>query len=355
MTINQSKKTKVILYVGSLEPGGTSLQRMQAMIDLGHEVVPVNGRLDFHNKGLPIIHRIMYKIGVPIDSTKVNHRIRHLIKERVFDLLWIDKGLTVTPRTLKIVREISPKTLIAGYSPDDMTVRNNNSLFFLRGLIFYHVYFTTKSFGVRELEELGAARAIFIGNAYDPKTHRQMAVSPEVRRNFGGPVGFIGAYERERAESLFFLAQHGLPVRVWGPNWKEKCKHSQPNLKIEGKCLWGEDYARGICSFDINLGFLRKINRDLQTTRSIEIPACSAFMLAERTNEHLDLFEEGKEAEFFETNKELLEKVRYYLSHEQERQRIAQAGRERCIRSGYSNHERLKEMLMRINGIHNLN
>jgi spore maturation protein CgeB len=80
--------------------------------------------------------------------------------------------------------------------------------------------------------------------------------------------------------------------------------------------------------------------KDLQTTRSIEIPACGAFRLAERTNEHLELFSEGKEVEIYETNKELLEKVTCYLIHEQERQRIAQAGRERCIRSGYSNHEK---------------
>jgi hypothetical protein len=109
MTINESNKTKVILYVGPLEPGGTCLQRMQAMIDLGYEVVPVNDRLNVHNKELLIIHRIMCKIGIPVDSTKVNHRIRHLIKERVFGVLWIGKGLTVTPRTLRIVREISPK------------------------------------------------------------------------------------------------------------------------------------------------------------------------------------------------------------------------------------------------------
>src|SRR3990172_1228568 len=148
MTINKSRKTKVILYVGSLEPGGTSLQRMQALIDLGHEVLPVNGRHDFLNNRLALIHRIRYRLGIPADSTKANHRIRHLIKERVFDVLWIDKGLTVTPRTLRMVREISPKTIIAGYSPDDMTVRNNNSFWFLKGLKFYQVYFTTKSFGV---------------------------------------------------------------------------------------------------------------------------------------------------------------------------------------------------------------
>ena len=75
-------------------------------------------------------------------------------------------------------------------------------------------------------------------------------------------------------------------------------------------------------------------------------------MLAERTNEHMKLFEEGKEAEFFGSNEELLIKVNYYLSHEQERNRIAQAGRRRCISSGYSNHERLKAMLEVIDGVY---
>ena len=77
----------------------------------------------------------------------------------------------------------------------------------------------------------------------------------------------------------------------------------------------------------------------------MEIPACGAFMLAERTDEHLRLFEEGKEAAYFGSNEELLEKVRYYLNHEDERRMIASAGRKRCLDSGYSHHERLKYML----------
>lgn len=71
-------------------------------------------------------------------------------------------------------------------------------------------------------------------------------------------------------------------------------------------------------------------------------------MLAERSSEHLELFAEGREAEFFDSDAELLDKVRYYLNHPAERQRIAHAGRERCVRGGYSNQHRLQWMIDRV-------
>jgi spore maturation protein CgeB len=146
------------------------------------------------------------------------------------------------------------------------------------------------------------------------------------------------------------LAESGIPVRVWGTNW-HKLKKKNELLKLEETPVHGAEYARALCSFDINLGFLRKYARDLQTTRSVEIPACGAFMLAERTNEHRSLFEEGREAEFFESDEELLGKVRYYLEHPEERVRIALAGRERCVTGRYSNHDRLSALLARVEAI----
>jgi spore maturation protein CgeB len=119
-------------------------------------------------------------------------------------------------------------------------------------------------------------------------------------------------------------------------------------LVIEGRPLYGDSYAKALCSFDICLGFLCKANRDLQTTRTVEIPACQRFMLAERSAEQSELFEEGNEAEFFESTEELLRKIRFYLAHPEERMRIAAAGRERCLRSGYSNQERLKWALTKV-------
>jgi spore maturation protein CgeB len=68
-------------------------------------------------------------------------------------------------------------------------------------------------------------------------------------------------------------------------------------------------------------------------------------MLAEWTKRHLDFFEDGKEAVFFKNNEELLHSVKMYLSNDYARKKIAAAGRERCLKSGYSMKVQLSEML----------
>jgi spore maturation protein CgeB len=260
-------------------------------------------------------------------------------------VLWIDKGLTITAATLREVRIRQPGCRILGFSPDDMYQRHNQSPQFRAHLPLYDCFFTTKSFGVAELRAIGCPRVAFQDNGYDPHTHRPLTLSADERARYGGPVGFVGSWEAARAASVSRLAAAGVPVRVWGnTRWGGRYR-PHPQLRVEARALHGIDYARALNAFDINLCFLRKLNRDRQTTRSVEIPACGAFMLAERTDEHQQLFREGVEAEFFGSDDELLDKVRYYLDHPEARRRIAAAGRERCERGRYSYRERIRDML----------
>jgi len=143
---------------------------------------------------------------------------------------------------------------------------------------------------------------------------------------------------------MIALARAGVRVTVHGIGWKP-LRDLHENLRIKESFLDGVDYVKAINATKINLGFLRKANRDLQTTRSIEIPACGAFMLAKRTEEHQRLFKEHAEVEYFLDFDELLAKCRYFLVHEDERRRIASAGMRRCIESGYSNQRRLGPVL----------
>jgi spore maturation protein CgeB len=74
-------------------------------------------------------------------------------------------------------------------------------------------------------------------------------------------------------------------------------------------------------------------------------------MLAERSSEHLRLFTEGKEAEFFGSNEELLDKCRFYLARPELRRRIADAGRARCINGQYGNRHRVSEIIDHVRSI----
>ena len=60
------------------------------------------------------------------------------------------------------------------------------------------------------------------------------------------------------------------------------------------------------------------------------------------------LFEEGKEAMFFSSNEELLRKTEDLIQHPEKCREIARAGRERCLKSGYSNREMIRSVLSRI-------
>ncbi len=87
----------------------------------------------------------------------------------------------------------------------------------------------------------------------------------------------------------------------------------------------------------MNLGLLSKGNRDLHTTRSLEIPALGGLLCAERTSEHLHLYVEGEEALFWADAAECAAVCRDILEDEPRRLKIAAAGHARSIANGNHN------------------
>lgn len=327
--------------------GGTCLQRLWALQDLGYNVIGVESGIPSRfSPASKFAYRAWRKVFPALEGLRINHSVISMAKTIKPELVWIDKGLVIRAQTLRDLKSNSRQPLIVSFSPDDMMNPHNQSKDYLESIALYDHHITTKSYNVSELKILGAKDVIMVDNAFCRRSHIPVSLTPEQRAVRGGPVGFIGFWEQEREDFMVYLAQHGVPIRIWGA-WK-KNPHIPNNMRIEKELAWGRDYAATISSFDINVGFLRKINRDLQTTRSIEIPACGSFMLAERTDEHLSLFKEGEEAEFFDCKEELLEKVTYYMTHEDQRQRVAQAGYCRCIVGGYSYTERLRKVMQRI-------
>jgi len=336
-----------ILYVGPLHHGSTCLQRMYALQELGYNVYPLDTKKRPNNPFfVKLYFYILNKFFFVTDYHRINKKIINLIKNNDIQVLWVDKVLFLKNNTLNNVKIINLNIKLIFFSPDDMLNPSNQSKYYLQCLPLYDYHITTKSFQINELTSMGAKNVIMMNNAYCPNVHRPIPISFYEKDKIGAEVGFVGFWEKEREEYIEYLAKNNIVVRVWGP-WPKYRKYHK-NIKVEGSLVLGDNYAKTICSFDINLCFLRKINRDLQTTRSIEIPACRAFMLAERSNEHQDLFQEGIEADYFETKEELLAKVRYYLQNKEDREKIANAGYNKCLSNGYSYKERLELIIAKI-------
>jgi spore maturation protein CgeB len=336
-----------ILSIGSFNGNSnTCLHRNWALQKLGN-VDMVN----MYEKPISLWFRIANKLfnwGLPLklpDLSNCNQQIYALVENNNYDIVWIDKGWLVCRETLEYIKNVSPETLIVSYSPDNMALRHNQSQQYLDCVSLYDFIFTNKSYILEDMKRLGARRIKFVNNSYEDSFHYPRQLSETDWSELGGDVGFVGMWEQERCESILYLAKNGVNVRVFGGGKWVEYKGKYTNLQIENKGLYGKNYSKSFQTFKISLCFLRKMNFDQQTTRTMEIPACGGFMLAERTEEHLSLFEEGKEADFFSSNEELLEKCRYYLNHESERRLIAEAGTKRCKTSGYSNKDAIEKML----------
>lgn len=343
-----------VLFIGDVNAYSKGLVRLECMRRLGAELsvlrhTPLGGD-DAGHPPLSLAFRIAWKLGVHLDTEGADAKLAAEAERFRPDLVWIEKGNMIRPRSLAALRAARPTLRIAAYSDDDMAQAHNATRAFRRGLPFYDVVFTTKAHNIEPdgLPAQGARRVVVVDKAYDPAAHFPMAVGETGRAALGAEVGFIGTFEEPRARAMLTLAEAGIAVRIWGNGWQSWAGR-HPLLRVEGRALVNTaaelTYTKGICATGINLCFLRKINRDTHTDRSVEIPACGAFMLAERTLDHQRLFHEGEEAEFFDGDDELLAKVRRYLGDAAARAGIGAAGRRACVERGYSQEDRVRQML----------
>jgi spore maturation protein CgeB len=66
--------------------------------------------------------------------------------------------------------------------------------------------------------------------------------------------------------------------------------------------------------------------------RTFEVPGCGGFLLTEKAEDLQTYYDIGTEIACFDGTRDLVDKIKYYLAHEDERMAIAQAGYARTLR-----------------------
>jgi spore maturation protein CgeB len=339
------------LFVGDLNEGTRSLFRAKVIKNLGVDLITIsNTRVPFiagiHRPSF--VSRVANRIGFTLDEENINKKIILSIKKHPdLNFIWVDKSMMLRPSTLVKIKNINDGLIIASISEDDMFAAHNQNYFYKKTLKLFDIVFTTKVYNLSELKLLGARKTSFFLDSYYEDLHRPLPDYLKIESKMID-VSFIGSYEAERAATLLWLSKQGVRIVVAGNGWEGFRKKNIKNITFCNGALYGDDYVKFINQSKINICFLRKINRDQVTSRTMEIVGAGGFLLAERTERHQDLFKEGLEAEFFSGNEELLKKINEYLGSPERILRVSMAGRCRAVKSGYGMKYQTSQMIKQI-------
>jgi hypothetical protein len=359
-----------ILFVGQLGEGQTTRMRMEVLRELGHDIIPLDSQKGW-NVVPYAVRRLQQKFARGPVVSKLNADVLTLAKEHKPDLLWGEKQEYLLPETLRQIQGAGTKLL--HFTPDPyFTLSWKRTRLMDACMPIFDFVVTSKQYEMEEYERV-CRRVIYMPLGYAEAVHRPISpTDPVLRQAHNSDVGFLGGWEPRREELLDAVAQTGCDLKIWGYAWDHLVdgkwtprralrlkslagrdafriyKNERLTAALQGGEVYGDAYAWALSGARISVGFLRHVCPDQHTTRTFEIPACGSMMIADRTDEHQQFFEEGKEAEFFSSREELVEKVRFYLDNETARAEIALNGYKRCIDSEYSYCRRLSKVLLQL-------
>jgi hypothetical protein len=337
--------------------------RMRALQRLGHEVVGVETVAPWQRASW-LARQAQRRLGRGAVIDGINRAVLDAAAAFRPELVWGEKQEFLRPETLAALSAGGAR--LAHFTPDpyfSLAWKRTRAMDAAIGRFDVLIY--CKSYERADYEALGRP-LIYMPLGYCDEVHRPL---PSDDPRWACAVGFLGGWEPRRERLLGAVAAVVDDVKIRGGYWdflrdgrwtlrrriilgqlaggEPFSIHADARLAAawQGDEVYGDDYARALTGGRIGLGFLRKVCPDQHTTRTFEIPACGSMLLADRTDEHRSFFEEGREAEFFDSETELVDKARFYTANEPARARVAAAGRARCQSSGYAYVERLRPVV----------
>ena len=224
-----------------------------------------------------------------------------------YDVVLLSLGADVLfPLSVRVLlsRLHAPLVILSGVSP----IRQGNPR--ERALApFATIVVTNDSIHMKEWMSLGARRAVVLPlSAVDPELHYPRSV----RRDFD--VVFAGTMSPDR-ERFFHQFRQYLPRTV-------TC--------VIRQFVWEEEYAELLSRAKIVLNPIRPSMKHGANLRLFEAPAFGALELSSASKR--EWLRAGKEIVTYDSPKDAAEKIVYFLKHQKERERIAEAGMQRVLR-----------------------
>ncbi|GAB3904392.1 hypothetical protein GCM10028803_33770 [Larkinella knui] len=295
-----------------------------------------------------VLCKVHFRTGYSFLQKKIEEWLSAILGEnKKFDLVWVDSGELIGKKCLQILKSVGIPVIL--YNVDDPTGKRDGGRFksLLKALPLYDLVVVVRKETEEECIKLGANKVLLVYRSYDEEAHKPYANLEEIPSQFRSEVAFIGTWMRyeNRDEFLLKLIESGVPVSIWGGRWQKSPNWNKLKPYFRGGGLGGRDYVAAIQGTKVCIGMLSKGNRDLHTQRSLEVPFAGGLFCAERTSEHLGMYQEGVEAVFWSDAAECARICKELLADDSLRERIRLAGMQRVRSLGVGNEQTCQTIL----------
>src|SRR5262245_2828577 len=232
---------RILFVCGDLGLYLTTRARREAFLALGHQVETVTAE-DFVGLDRRWMNRFAHWTLLAPRTFAFNRAILAAAEKIQAQVVWIEKGTEVFPRTLRSLRR-DPSRILVYHNTDDWRAKTPlHALHWrhlLRGLRLYDLHFTSNLHNVREFRESGLPEVHHMELAANPIYPDPAPVPEAERRALGAQVGFIGHWEQATERMLRRVAETGLTVKIYGAGWQQADLSGALGRAVQGRPVIG--------------------------------------------------------------------------------------------------------------------
>ena len=287
----------------------------------GHLIIKPDHDINFYKP----LQKIFSKV-IPYDFTQrtteiglkgINEEVIELVrKEHPKYVLWLSVSYELQESTFDAIRKEGSKAV--GWFFDDEFRFDDYSKWWIPHLD-YCVTFDIEA--VPKYKSMGA-RVIQVISCEGIPVDRDWSTIKEKY-----DVSFVGSKTRKplREQYINELRNKNIPVHLFGTGWGSP-------VPWEGRLPFEEMIdIFGTSKINLNFSGATRSNRMGAKGRITEVCLSGGFLLTEYAPGIENYFEIDKEIVCFSNTQEMIDKVIYYLNHDEERRAIAQAGWKRAV------------------------
>ncbi len=221
------------------------------------------------------------------------------------------------------------------------------------------IFFTMSEGLVAPLKEINQ-NVFWLTQAFEPSFFKINEITEKDKEAYSSDIVFVGNLGSKpqylpRRKYLQSILEEGLHLKWWGDKIPRKFMTiplliGKIGRAYGGKFIYGEEFAKVARLAKIFLGFDSQPQvRKSMSERIYFALGCGSFYMCQHVDGIEDVFEPEREIVTFSSERDMIDKIKYYLEKDNLRMKIAQAGQRRVLKE-HTYKIRIRQMIEIIEG-----